>query len=311
MQNPVYAMQSKASPIHLSGSLLLFPGSSGSVPPAALKNPMGQDMELLEVKFELSLVTAITGAENIPAGASIWCELMMGGNKLTNGAIPVWNYGRAENIEGEYKRDTTSGREFLAYSWRLPRPLFIPAGAVVIPKFTHTGLFPGAISVRIGYSARTVFTKPKVVYMPWVAKYVSKAFNPITAAGTDASSELDLVNPHPEVLHLQRFTGRLYTSRGTTAAGPSTADIAPEIGGLYLFARMSDSYGRPIVRSYTPFQSVFEGVGQSWEMDGATLDPEAFFVVNLRKDALSTTVYPSAQTQAFVSMVGWRELELA
>ncbi len=308
-KNIIYTKQSPASPVHLSASLVLPSGSNGAVPAAAMKNPMGQDMELLEVKFEISGLDGESfHAEGY--GGSVWCELVMGGIKITNGAIPVWNFGRAENIDGEQQTGSLSSvnRSFLSYSWRLPRPFFIPAGAALVPNFTHTGIVPDTLNVRIGYSARTVFTKPKTIYVPWVAKYASKVFNPINEAAVDQSAELDLVNPNPEPLHLQRFVGR------TLAIMPTGGmqEFAPEFfGGRTLTMRMSDSYGRPIVRSFTTFRSVFSPLTRSWELDnGAELDPESFYRVQLNvTDIDIVDEIDGATGQAFISMVGWRELE--
>ncbi len=305
LKNPIYTDKSPATPVHLSGSVVMPSGSNGTVPPAALKNPMGADMEILEIKFELS--AAVVGGAFPVMGGTIWCELVMGSYKLTNGAIPVWNFGRVENFGGESKADSTDLIGFESYSWRLPRPLFVPAGAVVTPNFTHTGFFKQTINARIGYSARTVTKKPKQICMPWVAKYASTVFNPISAAGVDTSSELDLVNPNPEVLHLQRFVGRTaqISSEGITSDDPTQ----PAFGSQYLNLRMTDSYGRPIIRNYTPFRMAFGSLTRSWEMDnGAELDPESYYLVNLRKDAM-TVATAGAAGQAFISMVGWRELE--
>lgn len=300
-----YTQQASASPVHLSASVVLSSGSAGTPSLAALKNPMGQDMELLEIKFEVSGEYVNIPGQAVTFGSTISAELVMGTIKLTNGSVPLWGFGRAENIEGETKSDSINQKSFSSYSWRLPRPLFIPAGAVVVPNFTHRGLYPNALNVRVGYSARTVFTKPKVVYVPWVAGYTSKAFNPRGDAGVDSSTELDLVNPHPEVLHLQRFTGRLVTTLNTTF----TVERCPTLGVERLWVRMTDSYGRPIVRSYTPFGAVFQGATRSWEVDGAELDPDAYYIVQLRKDAEAAFAGSTSQAQAFVSMVGWRELE--
>jgi len=311
-KNPVYHQQPPASPVHLSGSLVLRSGTNGAVPQAALKNPMGQDMELLEIKFELFGVNQTPGfAGTSQYGGAVWCELTMGKIKLTNGSIPVWNFGRSENHAGEFKTDNAFDLLYMAYSWRLPRPLFIPAGAVVVPNFTHTGFISDTINVRVGYSGRTVFVKPKKVYVPWVAKYASKVFNPISAAGVDNSTELDLVNPHPEVLHLQRFVGRTMSRLSTGPQAGATSETAPEsFGSKFLSVRVTDSYGRPIVRSYTPFRDVFGALTRSWEMDnGAELDPQSFYRVALKKDAAA--LVPNSQNdvaQAFISMVGWREM---
>jgi hypothetical protein len=263
---------------------------------------MGQDMELLEIKFELS--GGQIGDFAAVFGGTIWCDLTLGSIKLTNGSIPVWGFGRAENLEAEIKSDGPTRTTFCSYSWRLPRPLFIPAGAVLVPNFTHTGFVPDTINVRVGYSGRTVFTKPKKLYVPWVAKYVSKAFNPAGNAGVDRSSELDLVNPNPELFYLQRFVGRTQVISSISAS----ENEPQSFGSQRLLMRMTDSYGRPIVRDFTPFKSVFGALTRSWEMDnGAELDPEAYYLVELKKEA--DTDPGDATAQAFVSMVGWREIE--
>ena len=92
--------------------------------------------------------------------------------------------------------------------------------------------------------------------------------------------------------------------------GPgAVSEAQPEsFGSQYLSMRMVDSYGRPTVRSYTPFRSAFSPLTRSWELEdiGAELDPGAFYRVFLKK-AASVVTTPGAQGQAFVSMVGWRE----
>ncbi len=309
VKNVIYTQQPISAPVHLSGSLVLRSGSNGAVPAGALKNPMGQDMELLEIKFEISGANDDEFDEVF--GGTIWCDLTMGGVKVTNGAIPVWNFGRSENFNGEQQTDSVDDISFVSYSWRLPRPLFVPAGAALIPSFTHTGLIPAALNVRVGYSGRTVVSRPKKIYVPWVAKYVSKSFNPVNDAGVDQSSELDLVNSNPEVLHLQRFTGRtlVVNSDGTMEEGSPVY-----FGCQTLTVRMTDSYGRPIVRSYTPFCSVFSPLTRSWELDdGTQLDPESFYRVQLKVAPVTLdagqTAAVGAAGQAFIAMIGWRELE--
>lgn len=308
-QSPVYHQQPPASPVHLSAGALLQPGASAAVPVASLLNPMGQDMEILEVKFEIQ---GEPGGINFSAslGGTVSCEFMLGSHKITNGSIPVWAFGRAENLDGESMSglsDQANGVIYYGYSWRLPRPLYIPAGAVLAPTLVNSGLFPNPAFVRIGYSARTVFTQPKRVCVPWVAKYTSKVFNPIDSADNDQSTPFDLMNPHSEPVFLQRFCGRTLIRQIDDNA---TEDQPASFGGQYLTMRMVDSYGRPIVRNYTPFRSVFNAATRSWELDnGAQLDPGGFYTVNLKKAAsTSTGNYALASGQAFVSMVGWREL---
>jgi hypothetical protein len=304
----IYQEPSPASPIHLSSSLVLRSGASGAVPVNAFKNPMGQDMEILEIKFEIS-GAATTGSTPV-FGGTIWTDLMMGSYKLTNGAVPVWNFGKMENILSELLSDDQDALNFSAYTWRLPRPMFVPAGACIAPSFVHTGYIASTLNVRVGMSGRTVSRKPKAIYMPWISKYVSKAFNPLSAADKDQSQETDLFNPHPEVFHLQRFMGRTLTQN--PGASTNQGENRPRsFADQYLLARIVDSYGRPIVANYTPFRLIFSEVTRSWEMDNeSTLDPEGFYKVILRKDAM-VLAGASANLfgQAFVSMVGWRELK--
>lgn len=309
-QNPVYHGLPAASPIHLSSSIVLASGAAGTVPVAALKNPMGADMEILEIKFEVSgLYPPINSVRGVAFGGTVSCALSLGGYELTNGSIPVWGFGRAENLSAENKvnnpSDTALSRNWSAYTWRLPRPLYVPADAVVLPNFVHTGFITEALNVRIGYSARSVFVKPKTVCLPWVAQYTSKAFNPIETAGTDQSAELDLVNDTDKTFRLQRFTGRtLYID----PAGNASEDSPQSFGSQQLTMRMVDSYGRPLVRNFTPFRSVFGALTRSWELEnvGAELDPGAYYRVFLKNGSV-TPATPGAQGQAFVTMVGWRE----
>lgn len=313
-QNPTYHQQPSSSPIHLSGSVLLRSGATGGPPIAAFKNPTGQDMELLEMKFEVSgPITQTNTTLNFQAyGSSVSGQLMYGTEQLTNGSVPLWNFGRQENPLAETKVDNQYTTVFNSYTWRLPRPLYVPAGAVIIPTFTHTGLTSSALNVRVGYSGRTIFKKPKNVFLPWVASYSSPAFSPASSAGSAQSSELDLVNPFDQPLNLQRFVGRI---QGVDVNGNVVDETTSSlIANQYLMARMNDSYGRAIVRNYVPFSSVFSPVTRSWEMsNGARLDPNSYYRLFLNKlvspsDVVAFNPNALAQFQVLASMVGWRKV---
>ena len=86
-------------------------------------------------------------------------------------------------------------------------------------------------------------------------------------------------------------------------------ELLPPSAAQSIFLRITDSYGRPIVRNFSPFRSVFSALTRSWEMDnGAKLDPQAYYLVNVRKDAVSYASSGTGSAQAFISMVGWREM---
>lgn len=310
-KNPTYQQQPIA-PIHLSAAVQLQPGASSGVSSNALMNPMGQDMELLEMKFMVSTTLSTSTLLPQPFGGSIGVDLSLGNFKLTNGSVPVWGLGRAENlavetVAGFYDAVVTNWFVACIYSWRLPRPMFVPAGAVVAPKFSHFGYVPNTLTVRVGYSARSVVKSPRVSYIPWASTYSSKVFNPITTASSDVSQEKNLLNDTGRTFNLQRFTGRTqFTSQAGTAYEADPATFATR----YLTLRMSDSYGRPLVRNYVPFRSVFGDITRSWELEevGAQLDPGAYYRVLLKKATMTMAGSQSlGQAQAFVTMVGWRE----
>lgn len=296
-QDPRYHQQ-PVSPVHMSGSIVLQPGASGSIGTSSLMNPMGLDMEILEIKFEISG----------PAGASVYgasvdAELLLGTNKLTDGSIPIWCFGRIENGRAESAAtEQSNGYRYAFYSWRLPRPLFVPAGTTITPNLTHTGLVPSALNVRVSYSGRSVLKKPKIVHVPWVVSYTSKVFNPLSAADTDRSSDLDLTNPHDEPVFIQRIVGRTLTSVFSGNYIDNSDDFAQSGLGI----RFTDSFGRPLVRTYVPFRSIFDST-RSWEMDnGAVFDSQGFYIVELKHTAQAGN---TGLGQAFISVVGWRDLE--
>lgn len=297
-------------PIHVSASALLQTGATQGVNDQALQNPSGQDMEVLEIKFEVAgEIDVVANEFGTAMGGSVACDFKLGNYKITNNAVPIWNFGRAENLSGENKTGGTGANfGYSVYSWRLPRPLFIPAGSILKPTFTHLGFVTGDLNVRVGYSAR-VAKAPKTICLPWVSAYMSKAFNPINVAGSDSSQPQQLMNDTDHVFQLQRFTGRLMFLQ---TSGVAAENSIPTLGARYLTARMTDSYGRPIVRTYTPFRSVFGDITRSWELEevGAQLDPGAHYRVFLQKAAMTmaSTALNATQVQAFIGMVGWREV---
>jgi hypothetical protein len=318
--NPVYKEQPRASPIHLSGDVLLQPGASGAVEPSKLVNPMGQDMEILEIKFTVSSGPGDLSANPAAFGGSVQCELRLGDIKITNGAVPVWNFGKAENVYSERLTqggNTTQGvpiNYYAVFSWKLPRPLFVPAGSMLTAQFNHTGLLLSNLHVRVGYSARTVFIQPKTINVPWAAVYISKAFNPITEAHTDSSTPWQLVNANPEPLVLQRFVGRtLFRSNAPNVDNPTYAENFPQtLNAFALTMRISDSYGRPVVRNFLPWNSIINSPTRSWELEnGAIMDPFAFYRVELRQLGIGPAPNDAndGSYQAFFSLVGWREVK--
>lgn len=305
------------SPLHLTAVGVVSRGGGG-VNAIALKNPLGQPMEILEIKWDLWADTS-TVVPVVSLGASVNCKLDLGKYPITNGAVPVWNFGRSENLQNEIALVEVPPC-VCTYNWRLPRPLYIPAGAVLSPVFEHTGLIDQDINVRISYSCRNIDPRqapPKRVSLPYVSSWTSDSFSG-AEAGTDSSDETELVNIFSEPLRIQRFVGRLvcffndadpFFSEGiATLASPGFSNV---VANDKWFIRMRDSNGNQIVRSYTPFRMIFDELTRAWDLEnGAVMDPGSFIIADLRKDSASASEVDAGvvSCQSMISVVGWHDV---
>lgn len=301
---------SEITPLHLTASTTLASNSAGGVNAVSLKNPLGTPMEILEIKWQLRCTNFAL------SGGSVGCKLELGKIPLTNGFVPVWNFGRALNVDqGEIPRDFNiallipgiTGERYNEYTWKLPRPLYIPPGAVVMPTFQHRGYINENVSVRISYSARSLPAgyKPKTINVPWVSSYVSKVFDKMGAADTDQSNETEVVNPFDEPINIQHFVGRIASYDRNAPTDLVIDDV--DVGGRLLTLRAMDSEGEAVIPKFSLFHSVFNLPTRSWNVVG-TVPPKMFYSFFLAKAAPAVLDADTFQTQAFMSMVGWREM---
>ncbi len=305
-------------PIHVTATTTLQSNSAGGVNAISLKNPMGQPMEILEIKFQL--FNSATSIGNL--GGIIACNLELGKFAITNGFVPIWCMGRSENLAAESVSDINTvpgcANEF---TWRLAHPLYVSPDSVLVPTFQHRGQIQNDISIRISYSARSIppgAPPPRKLFLPYAASYTSKSFG-ANAAGVDQSLETDLVNPFDTELYLQRFTGRV-SALNLSLTPPAIIEamvaegvmnyVCPEsMAALQFNVRMVDSFGRPLVRELVPFRMVFSGVTRSWETDGAVMDPRSFIIAYLRKDApFQGSTSANILAQASIGVVGFRSM---
>lgn len=290
-----------SNPIFLTSKTTVSSNTATGVNSASLKNPIGGPMEILEIRFR-----AVAGSTSRVIGGYVGCKLELGKIPLTNGFVPIWLFDRAEALNTENQEDSPVA-EFV---WRLPRPLYVPDGAVLVPTIQHRGLFKEAIDVRVSYSARTVSPKtpPKKVFLPYAASYVSKAFN----AGSitedfDNSTETDLVNPFETDIELQRFTNRVSLF---FTQNPSISTELSSITEL-LEARMVGMDGRPIISHFTNIRQAFGNITRSWDMPNGSMFPSnSFYSVFLRKLAAAAES-DTFIMQAFIGLTGHRSLDFS
>lgn len=314
----------EGDPVHLSSAVSnLQPGAGGvGVNIKALVNPGPGPMEVHGIKFR------IRSASYAPSGAMIACRLDLGEFGLTNGFVPVFAFGRAENALGEQVTAAPGSAISYAYAQyvaRLSRPIYLPVGAAIRPQLMHKGQATTPADVNVSVFGRMLSPRsplPTVLKLPYWTSYVSKSF----ALGTpdqETSSESDLYNPFDTDLELERFVGRVnFTSDAGFAYGSLMTEMesspyALQTGGLLsylgdsigqLLLTMTDSDGFPVVKRPAPFRLVFDHLTRSWPLSH-TLPPRGYYHVELYNQAplYGAAPYP-VNMQATIAMMGWREI---
>jgi hypothetical protein len=311
-------------PIHLTAAIAnLQPGAGGAgVNVKALVNPGPGPIEVHGFKFR------VRSSTYVPSGALIGCRLDLGEFPLTNGFVPIYAFGRAENPVAE---QVTSGSDggvikfgYAQYTARLARPIYLPEGAAVRPQLQHRGQSTSPADVQISVFGRMLDRRsplPTSLKLPYWAVYVSKSFA-LGLADAETSSESDLYNPFDVPLHLERFVGRinyLYAigvneSISTELEGESLAQV-PSLRNYMgdalaqLLVTITDSNGFPVVKRPTPFRLVFDHYTRSWPLTHQ-LPPRGFYRVELTNTApFFAGVAQPVTLQPTISMMGWREVE--
>lgn len=312
-------------PLHLFASAQVNPNSQVAVPAQQLQNPLGGPMEIHEIRIQVKALQPPETAGTIfldPAdqGALIGVKLDLGTMELTNGFVPAWALGQDINENAKTQFINFSPQQTVCevscyYRWVLPKPLFVPEGATVIPQFQHRGFAPVNVVVGIGYSGRALprnTPKPQKVCLPWVSSYYSKAMQ-FSATDTtfDQSSPVDLFNKWDTQVNLQRFTARLPIIIPTLGIW---ADWQNNLNTYFstMQARIVDGAGVPIVRRYTPLGEIVNGQTKTWELGGATQSAGDFWTVNIKMEPLPEfALLPNQLTvlaQAQMALVGYREI---
>jgi len=310
-------------PTVLAASVSLAEGAGAVIPDLGLlQNPYRRPMVIEDIGFILRGPAAgAAGTQNW--GGTIRLKLDMGRIGLTPGVpVPIWNFGvnlisrplgtniggdtgnQSEEVVTQVGVDTggvssTIGR----YKWKLPRPLFVPPGAILVPSFSRTADSQGGTVVAsIAYNARVLPDNtpvPESIEVPFVAAFITTE-----GATFQISSDLDLFNPFVGPLNVQRFIGRLQARRGSLVIIDIGASSFTGDGSNNITLRMTDSRGRDVVREFTTWASVFPHNRRAWTAP----------VVLLPKDHYK--VYYNAPTgladgglrkiTGMISMIGWR-----
>jgi len=251
--------------------------------------------------------------------SSLNVELKLGNLSLTNGFHPISLLGKALN-DGLYGERGASDGTPNCFTWKLPKPLYIPARELLRPTIYYEP-YSGAAAqtVTIIYVCRPIpagTPPPSVLQVPW-ATHFKPAYltTPDAADTTDQSTPAHLYNPHDEELHVQRFIGRLMRrnlGEDDDYMGLASAHVNLTTGlvtsGTLVSAQ--DSFNNILIRDRTPFAHVFSILDRSWTVN-CVLPPKGFYLFTV--DRL-WNAYPAGDgaitATVGISMVGWREVKL-
>jgi len=304
-----WAYSKPTTPILLSSSVSLLQGRSGTPDVAALSNVFREPLIIDEVRF------AIYNPDPLNSGdlsGTTTCRFRMGRVELSPKDIPISLYGTSMQ---QYSIESSSVIDnpdtVVTYRhWKLPVPLFIPAGSTLVPTFRRAQhpTSTTAVTYQIAYAGRYVNPSeplPPRIQVPYVNAFYPN-LDQFYAAGAPtgevvySTGELDLANLLDVPVRVQRFVGRMYQyqSPGTS----ELADVGANGGfvGPY-FVEMKDSYGRDVVKDPTTFSTVFEIERRNWTYS-KILGPRERYLMKIYNTAL-----PLVPQMPMVSIVGWRE----
>ncbi len=297
-------------------------GELGLADTTRLENPFQGPMWLDEIRFRIPA----TAQEVIPsyAWAGLRIKLTLGGVPLTNGFIPISLFGKVLNDSITVGEQDVSDGSPSMFTWKLPKPLYIPAREFLRPTVY---IEPGAVAdpavltrtVTIIYCCRPVpkgTPVPRTVCLPWVT-YFKPAYITMTNEGgsdsIDQSQPSDIFNPWPQDLHVERFIGRLMgnpSGEDNVHMSLASANINLTTGlpttGTFVTAQ--DSFNNILVRDPTPFAHLFDFIDRSWTVN-AVLPPQGFYLFTIDRNWAAYSPAASFTATIGISMVGWREVE--
>lgn len=290
-------------------------GSFGLADTTKLENPFQAPMWLDEIRFRIPESAA--GGALGQAWSSLRVELKLGNLSLTNGFVPISLLGKVLNDSVNVGENNSP----YIFTWRLPKPLFIPARELLRPTMYFEPYSGGVLKVvTIIYCCRPLprgTPTPAVMQVPWVTFFKPPNLTMIAGSAavdtTNQSTPSDLYNPWDEELHVQRFIGRLMCQgaggedQNHMSIASALVDLATGAITIGTLVSAQDSQNNILIRDPTPFAHVFDFIDRSWTVN-CRLPPKGFFLFTV--DRLWSGYLPVASLTATVgiSMVGWREV---
>jgi hypothetical protein len=233
-------------------------------------------------------------------GGVIAAQFSLGSAPLTAGMVPIGVLCHPGNL----------GQDGCHFRWKLPYPIYVPAGELIQPAFSSN--FDRVFGVRVSYCGRTALNKkpPKSIRLPYVSAYRAPAMLFDGTSVTYNSTERDLVNGLNVPLNMTHFVGRAYLMAVAGSAfywdQPWILDEA--IASIKLKMLRSDGFS--CIKSLIPIYSAFFGAGRKFVCPHI-MPPKTHYKVTITNSgkscSISTTVF---QSLAEIALHGWREVAI-
>lgn len=301
-------------PILLSAALTLSQNQVLQVGDTTLlANPDRMPMWCDEIRVQSSYRGENANFYN-PLFMTSW-KMSLGKTPITNEFVPMGVMGQLMNtVQGTAQtpnllNDGATRIPVYEMTWKLPRPLYIPAGEFIrtwaqcLPA--DYALSTNTISVRVTFACRSIMWNtpaPKRIPVPWCTAFLGAA----RANGSDyvqESKTTDLVNSLGAQLHVQRLTGVLRYRNALTDAAAIQAAYANAYCRDTLL-QMRTSKGAIIIRDRTPLSHVF-GSERSWDM-GTKMSHKDYYIATLTENYSNLSDTGTIQTA--IGLIGSREV---
>lgn len=327
---PIYADPNyDGHPIALHATVVIPPSGEKSPNVSSLVNNEQQLIEINEIRFDIlkpSATSAVTSA------MQVLCKLTLGKFRITRDFVPVGLYNRRV---ANYESLATTGQvKFNAVTslvWRLPVPILVDPGAVLVPTFKGAGFTNENITVKLTYMGHTT-SRPigERIRIPYLGAYLATPSEPanfvapgaadFTVADIIEGDEQSLLNNIGIDFRCNYLTGRLFASVQTpadsqdvNADGVAVFDEPDPYYDPTVLVRIITSQGFELVPDLTPFNLVF-GQERAFECE-LLLPPDQFITVETQftplADITPATPFPWEQVFVQVGMVGSYVVDLA
>lgn len=316
VQKPRFPRINNLPPIHFFDDATIAPGGEATLRSEALTNKTGKPIEIHEIRFAaIAVQPSFLEANVMDTAGIISVRIVFAGKPVTNAFVPMWLFGKTEQARSNTYVDPgdTPNEGGSIYVWRLSKPWYLPPKASVEVQFQHVGGVRFSIHAMIGLAGAFVADRRTSSAVPFAAAYVSKPFAYTAADGSghdyDESSERDLANITGKTLNVDRIIGRVGSARAGGGGPVSNFDDQNHIGVVRAtLLRIQTSKAISIIRDYSSFRAVF---GDQRAIDlPFQLDAGDFLKASIRNDdgpTLTLIPFSSYTSQAFLSIVGWRE----